>query len=141
MIINEAAYDDILKLRQEVMYPDKDIDFVKLDDDPMGLHIGVFENEELVAGMSIFLHGREVQFRKLATRTNMQGKGYASALMQWLVDYANDMKFDRLWCNARTDASGFYKKFGYEETDIRFSKNNYDYVVMSNEKFKMKNEE
>lgn len=130
MIINEAPYEDVLSLRRQVMYPDKDIDFVKLPDDDQGIHMGVYENGELVSVMSIFLEGRSVQFRKLATRADMQGKGYASALMQWLIDYANDLKFDRLWCNSRTDATGFYCKFGYKETDTRFTKNGYDYVVM-----------
>lgn len=130
MIIAEVPYNDVLQMRTKVMYPDKDIDFVKLEDDDRGLHIGVYENEELVSVMSIFLHGREVQFRKLATRTDMQRKGYASALMQWLIEYANDMRFERLWCNARTNATEFYKKFGYEETDVRFSKNGYEYVIV-----------
>lgn len=130
MIINEVPYEEVLKLRHEVMYPDKDIDFVKLPDDNMGLHIGVYENGVLVSVMSVFLHGREVQFRKLATLRSEQGKGYASALMQWLIDYANDMKFDKLWCNARESAIGLYKKFGYQETDNRFTKNGYRYVVM-----------
>ena len=130
MIISEAPYQDVLKLRQQVMYPDKDIEFVKLRDDGLGLHIGVYENEELVSVMSIFLHDREVQFRKLATHTDMQKKGYASVLMKWLIDYANDMKFERLWCNARTNATDFYKKFGYQETKNRFVKDGYDYIIM-----------
>lgn len=130
MIISEAPYQDVLHIRQQVMYPDKDTEFVKLSDDERGLHIGVYENEVLVSVMSIFLHGRDVQFRKLATCNNMQGKGFASALMQWLIDYANDMKLDRLWCNARANATDFYKRFGYKETDERFSKNGYEYVVM-----------
>lgn len=130
MIISEAPYNEVLNIRQKVMYPDKDINFVKLDEDNLGLHIGVYENEELVSVMSVFLHGRELQFRKLATRTDMQGKGYASALMQWLIDYANDMKFERIWCNARANAIGFYKKFGYTETDERFSKNGYEYIII-----------
>ena len=130
MIINEVPYEEVLKLRQEVMYPDQDIEFVKLPGDEMGLHIGVYENDVLVSIMSIFLHGREVQFRKLATKQEEQGKGYASALMKWLIDYANDMKFDRLWCNARANAADFYKKFEYKETDNCFSKNGYDYMVM-----------
>ena len=96
----------------------------------MGLHIGVYENDELVSVMSIFLQGREIQFRKLATRLDMQGKGYGSALMKWLIDYANDMKFERLWCNARIGSISFYMRFGYTETDIAFSKNGYDYIVM-----------
>lgn len=130
MIITEVPYNDVLNMRRQVMYPGRDTEFVKLADDDRGLHIGVYENEELVSVMSIFLHGRDVQFRKLATRTDMQMKGFASALMQWLTDYANDMKFDRLWCNARTGATGFYKKFGYEETEERFSRDGYEYVVM-----------
>lgn len=130
MIITEVPYHDVLTMRQQVMYPDKDTEFVKLSDDDRALHIGVYEKDELVSVMSIFLHGRDVQFRKLATRNDMQGKGFASALMQWLIDYANDMKLNRLWCNARINATGFYPKFGYEETDERFSKNGYEYVVM-----------
>ncbi len=130
MIITEVPYHDVLTMRQQVMYPDKDTEFVKLSDDDRGLHIGVYEKDELVSVMSIFLHGRDVQFRKLATRNDMQGKGFASALMQWLIDYANDMKLNRLWCNARINATGFYSKFGYEETNERFSKNGYEYVVM-----------
>lgn len=130
MIITEVPYHDVLTMRQQAMYPDKDTEFVKLSDDDRGLHIGVYEKDELVSVMSIFLHGRDVQFRKLATRNDMQGKGFASALMQWLIDYANDMKLNRLWCNARINATGFYTKFGYEETDERFSKNGYEYVVM-----------
>lgn len=130
MIITEVPYHDVLTMRQQVMYPDKDTEFVKLSEDDRGLHIGVYEKEELVSVMSIFLHGRDVQFRKLATRNDMQGKGFASALMQWLIDYANDMKLNRLWCNARGGATYFYKKFGYEETDELFSQNGYEYIVM-----------
>lgn len=130
MIINEAPYDKTLQIRQEVMYPDKDLDFVKLPNDGNGLHIGVFENEELVSVMSLFLHGRDVQFRKLATIVQHQRKGYASALMQWLVEYANDVKLDRLWCNARVDATSFYKKFGYVETSETFENNGHQYAVM-----------
>lgn len=130
MIISEANYDEVLKIRQQVMYPDKDIDFVKLADDGLALHIGAFENEELVAVMSLFMADGNLQFRKLATRKNMQEKGYASALIKWLIDYANDIKINRLWCNARTNAAEFYKKFGFVETDKCFSKNGYDYIVM-----------
>ena len=130
MIITEALYQDVLQLRQTVMYPDHDIEFVKLADDEMGLHIGVYEYEELISVMSIFLKDRAIQFRKLATRTDKQGAGYASGLMQWLIDYANDMKFEKIWCNARVGATGFYKKFGYQETGTSFQKNGYDYIVM-----------
>ena len=131
MTINEANYQDVLKLRHSVMYPDKDIDYVKLDNDDMGIHMGVYEAGELMTVVSIFMDkDRNVQFRKLATRTDMQGKGYASAMINWLIDYANDVKLNGLWCNARKEATGFYEKFGFEETDKTFSKDGYDFVVM-----------
>jgi predicted GNAT family N-acyltransferase len=130
MIITEVPYSDVLQLRQTVMYPNHNIDFVKLPDDDKGLHIGVYEYEELISAMSVFLKDRAIQFRKLATRTDKQGAGGASALMEWLIDYANDMKFEKIWCNARVEVTGFYKRFGYQETGTSFRKNGYDYIVM-----------
>ncbi|WP_108821870.1 GNAT family N-acetyltransferase [Dysgonomonas sp. Marseille-P4361] len=130
MIIAEVPYTEVLELRQQVMYPDKDIEFVKLPDDTEGLHIGVYEQGVLISVMSLFMNKREIQFRKLATLTDMQKKGYASALMRWLINYANDIKAERIWCNARVNASDFYKRFGYQDTDVCFSKNGYDYIIM-----------
>lgn len=138
MIITEADYNDTLKLRQAVMYPDKDIDFVKLANDHLGLHIGILEKDQLIAAMSLFIENRSVQFRKLATLPNMQRKGYATILMQWLIDYANDMKLDKLWCNARKETVGFYKKFGYKETENTFTENGHEYVVMELTEFDRK---
>lgn len=140
MIITEANYDDTLALRQQVLYPEKDIEFVKLPEDNLGLHIGIEENKELVSVMSLFIEmeTKAVQFRKLATRTDMQGKGYASNLMKWLIDYASDMKLSKLWCNARKDVAGFYKKFGYKETDQTFEKNGHEYVIMELTEFPKK---
>lgn len=140
MIITEATYGDTLALRQQVLYPEKDIEFVKLPDDDLGLHIGIEENKELVCVMSLFIEmeTKAVQFRKLATRTDMQGKGYASVLMKWLIDYATDMKLNKLWCNARKDAASFYKKFGYKETDQTFERSGHEYVIMELTEFPKK---
>ena len=130
MIITDVNYDDTLRLRHEVMYPEKDVDFVKLPNDELGLHIGILEKNELVSVMSLFIENRTVQFRKLATLQRLQRKGYATVLMQWLIDYAKDMKLDKLWCNARKESVNFYKKFGYVETGNSFEKNDHEYVVM-----------
>ncbi len=131
MIVTEANYEDVLKLRQQVMYPDKDIDFVKLPDDDKGIHLGIFEEGVLISAVSIFMHeNRNVQFRKLATRKDMQGKGYGIMLLKWLIDYANDVKLNRIWCNAREESLGFYQKAGFKETGERFNRNGHNYIVM-----------
>lgn len=129
-MIDEVTYDKILAIRQEVMYPDKDLEFVKVENDGQGLHLGFYEEGEPVSIVSLFLKDRELQFRKLATLTSMQGQGYGTKLMKWILDYARDMKFERVWANARVDALDFYRQLGFEETDNRFSKNGYDYVVI-----------
>ena len=131
MTINEADYQDVLKLRRDVMYPDKDIEYVRLDKDDTGIHMGVFEAGELITAVSIFMDKeRNVQFRKLATRKDMQGRGYASQMMNWLIDYAHDVKLNSLWCNSRKDAVDFYGKFGFEQTNETFSKDGIDFVIM-----------
>lgn len=132
MTVNEANYEDVLTIRQQALYPDKDIDFVKLEDDDQGIHMGVYDDGgELVAVVSIFMSAdRSVQFRKLAVRPDKQSRGYGSSLIKWLADYAHDVKLSRLWCNAREEAVDFYKQRGLDITNQRFEKNGYSYVIM-----------
>lgn len=131
MTINEANYEDVLTIRQQALYPDKDIDFVKLEDDEQGIHMGVYDGGEVVAVVSIFMSAdRSVQFRKLAVRPDKQRRGYGSSLVKWLADYAYDVKLSRLWCNARKEAAEFYKKRGMDMTDEKFEKNGHSYVIM-----------
>ncbi|GAB6012829.1 hypothetical protein [Viscerimonas tarda] len=42
-MIEETPYPEILKTRRYVMYPDKDIDDMKLPEDEQGLHPGYYE--------------------------------------------------------------------------------------------------
>lgn len=131
MTVNEANYEDVLRIRQQALYPDKDIDFVKLSDDDQGIHMGVYDRGLIVAVVSIFMSvDRSVQFRKLAVLPEEQRKGYGSVLVKWLADYAFDVKLSRLWCNARKEAVGFYKERGMDETSEQFERNGYEYVVM-----------
>lgn len=129
-MLEEIPYEEILATRKEVMYPDKDLEFVKLPDDNIGLHMGYLEQGKLIGIVSLFLKDRVLQFRKLAVKDEYQGKGYGSKILQWVVDYANDMKLDRVWCNARKDKTSFYKKFGFTETGNSFTRNGFDYVIM-----------
>lgn len=134
-MIQEAPYEEILRIRHEVMYPDKDIEYVKLPEDHLGLHIGYYEKGELVSVVSLFLEGRNLQFRKLATKAQHQNKGYASELIKWITDYAKDVKLDKIWCNSRIDKVQFYENFGFKKTTQSFIKEDISYVVMDKVKF------
>lgn len=129
-MIEEISYEEILKIRQQVMYPDKDIEFVKLKDDANGLHMGYCIDEKPVCVFSLFLNENKIQLRKFATLEEFQKKGYGSKLLEWLINYATEMQFDSIWCNSRYNKREFYKKFGFEETDSIFEENGYKFIIL-----------
>lgn len=129
-MIKETPYSEILKIRQLVLYPSQTKEFCILDDDHMGLHIGYYVTDQPVSVASLFLKDGELQIRKFATMPSYQNKGYGSKLLKWILDYAKDMQFNRIWCNARTGKLGFYKKFGFVETNHTYMSNNIQFRVI-----------
>jgi phosphoribosylformimino-5-aminoimidazole carboxamide ribotide isomerase len=130
MEIKAVPLADVWRMRQMVMYPAESLDFVKLEEDAAGLHLGVYINGELVSVISVFEdHGR-VQFRKFATRTDQQGKGYGTALLQYVMDWAKHHNKQSIWCNARLTATAIYKKFGMQATGDAWQKYGLDFIKM-----------
>lgn len=130
MKIEEAKYEDILSLRQEVMYPNQDLSLAKVSNDGEGIHLGIYEDNILISTVSIFLQNRSLQFRKLATKKEFRNKGYATSLLKYIIAYANQFSFNKVWANARIQALPFYLQLGFRETEKSFSKNGYDYVIV-----------
>ncbi|WP_239635538.1 GNAT family N-acetyltransferase [Paenibacillus sp. H1-7] len=112
------------------MWPDKDLDFVKLQDDSAGLHFGLAANGKLVSVISLFIEGDRAQFRKFATLQDEQGKGYGTRLLQFTLDEAKRRGARTIWCNARASKIGLYRKFGLQETGDGFQKEGIDYVIL-----------
>lgn len=117
-------------LRKQVMHPEMSIDDVKLENDDMGMHFGLFDHNKLISVISVFEDKEEIQFRKFATLSEYQGKGYGSTLLEFVINFSKEQKCKRLWCNARKKASEFYKNFGFKETTQTFTQNGYDFVIM-----------
>lgn len=128
-IHKETAWE----LRHVVMWPEKEMDFIKLADDDAGIHFGLYVGERVVSVLSLFIEKEEAQFRKFATFLEEQGKGYGSQLLKHVIAEAEKRGVKRIWCNARSDKADFYKKFGLVETDSTFEKAGKTYVIM--EKF------
>lgn len=123
--------EETWELRHKVMWPDKNLDYIKLKDDKQGRHFGLFIDEELVSVISIFVEADEVQFRKFATLENLQGKGYGTMLLQFVMKEAKKLGAKRLWCHARKSKIDFYKRFGLEESGEILSKDGFEYAMMS----------
>lgn len=117
-------------LRHEVMYPEMDLEAVKLPDDEEGVHFGLFDENRLISVISTFEHGGEIQLRKFATRNEFQGKGYGKQLFEFVLDFAKSKNMERVWMNARTNVAGLYERYGFEKTEQTYFKDGYDFVIM-----------
>ena len=130
MKIKPVALGEVWSMRQAVMYPKETIDFVKLEDDDKGMHLGAYENDELISVMSIFEHEDDVQFRKFATRVDQQGKGYGTVLLQYVMNWAEDRGKKTIWCNARTTTTAIYTKFGMQAVGSTWQKYGLEFIKM-----------
>lgn len=128
--IRNIDYRGTWSIRHRVMWPDKAEDYVRLEDDPKGSHLGLFADGELVSVISVFVENGEAQFRKFATLSQYQGKGYGSRLLEELFMRLQATSVRRVWCNARLEKCGLYERFGMKKTDSAFSKGGKDYVIM-----------
>jgi phosphoribosylformimino-5-aminoimidazole carboxamide ribotide isomerase len=117
-------------MRQMVMYPEHTLEQVKLKDDAAGMHLGLFDNGALCSVVSLFNEGTVLQFRKFATVTALQGKGYGSMLLRTVFERAKSGGVQRIWCNARTTAVSFYQKFGMEPFGDAWEENGHRFIKM-----------
>lgn len=117
-------------LRQKVLYPAQKLYEMELDEDQAGIHFGAFTDNKLVAIVSLFNKNGDFQFRKLAVDPNCQGKGIGNELLIYIIDFARNEGGKRIWCNARSTASGFYDKNGFSHTGEFFIRNGFDYEIL-----------
>ncbi len=128
--IREIGAADTWPVRQRVMWPDKDLDFVKLEDDHQGIHYGLFAGDTLVSVISLFPEGDKARFRKFATEKAFQGKGYGTELLSHLIAEARRLGVSHLSCSARVTAAPFYHRFGMKECSDEYGAGEIKYVKM-----------
>jgi predicted GNAT family N-acyltransferase len=129
--IKEVKACETWKIRQQVMWADKPIAYVKLENDESGLHYGIVKNDELISVISLFQTGETAQFRKFATLEQHQRQGYGKALLAFLVEASQRKNIKTLWCNARVSALPFYEQFGFEPVSEAWYTDEIAYIKMS----------
>ncbi len=133
-------------LRHAVLWPDKPLDYVKIENDDEGHHYGAFRNNELVAVISLFVDGElsestaarrtagtpgQARFRKFATRPDCQRTGIGTQLLTYIIAEARRMNATTLWCDARLDSADFYRRFSMEPVSDVFYKGPIPYAKFS----------
>ncbi|MGD6956566.1 GNAT family N-acetyltransferase [Rossellomorea aquimaris] len=128
--IRKVDKEQVWELRHKVMWTHKDYDYIKLEDDHLAIHFGLFKEDILISVISLFINNEEGQFRKFTTVEQEQGKGYGSVLLNYVLKEAKIYGVKRIWCNARKNKVNFYKKFGLQETHSSFIKEGKSYIIM-----------
>lgn len=118
------------RLRQRVLYPAEKLYEMEMEEDDHGYHFGAFQDNDLVAVVSLFQKGGDFQFRKFAVDASVQNMGIGKTLLKYIEDFAIAEGAKRIWCNARVSAIGFYARYGFVQTGKLFSKNGFDYEIM-----------
>ncbi|MEZ4905642.1 MAG: GNAT family N-acetyltransferase [Spirosomataceae bacterium] len=119
-------------LRQQVLWPHKPLDFVKVPEDNTGLHFGYFADDELVSVISLFINTQKIaRFRKFATLFAFQKKGFGSQLLQYTFQEAIQQGAVQIGCDARLEAAPFYQRFGMKQEGTIFYKQEIPYIRMS----------
>ncbi|MCC9016565.1 GNAT family N-acetyltransferase [Flavobacterium lipolyticum] len=130
MKIKTILASETWQIRHEVMWPDQPFEFVQLEEDALGLHFGFFVQDKLVSIVSCFISDDGMQFRKLATLEECQGKGIGSELVKYILQLAKEKKLKKVWCNARVNKKAFYEKLGMQDTGQIFTKAGQEFTIM-----------
>ena len=118
---------DILKIREQSMYPGQGLDIVKVDGDTKAVHYGYYFDELLVGVVSVFEKDSVFLIRKLAVLPKQQSKGIGKKLLFTCIEkYGNN-----LFVNARVNKTVFYEKCGFEKcNEQEFEKNGFMLIRM-----------
>lgn len=123
MIVKIIDPSQTYLLRHLVLWPHKSINECFIDVDDIGVHFGCYLNNEIISIGSFFEMKNEffsnglIQFRlrAMATNLNYNGMGAGSLIIINAIKYLKKKyNIDIIWCDARENAIGFYKKLGFK---------------------------
>lgn len=109
-------------LRQRVLRPHQPPEALVYpgDDAAETLHLGAYIGGEQVGVASLFCEAPPGEdepdswrLRGMAVTPGAQGGGHGRALLEACLAHAKAQGGARVWCNARTTASGFYLRLGF----------------------------
>jgi len=125
--IKPITTDQTLALRRQVLWPDKPLEFVRVPNDEIALHLGAFEGDALIGVASFYPDGRAAQLRKLAVDPSVQGQGIGAQLVLAGAELLRGQAITTLWCDARETALGFYTRLRFTIDPASFDKSGVQY--------------
>lgn len=130
--ISTVTLDQVLDIRQAVLWPDQPRDFSRVEGDDTALHLGAHMTdhpENLLCVASLYATATGARLRKFATLPDFQGRGIGSQMLAKLITHAA-RDHDRMWMGARLTAVPLYRRFGFGEFGPRFEKGGMAYCYL-----------
>lgn len=130
MQVKQIEAKDTYHIRQQVLRSGGPIELCYFDGDKdsVTFHLGAFVDDTLASIASFYLKKHEhfskdyqFQLRGMATLPEFQGKGLSSALLRTAFPLIKKNHVNMLWCNARSEAKGFYQKVGFTVESDEFN--------------------
>ena len=131
MNIQTITYQDALPIRHTVLWPNKPIEFCKVEGDEQALHYGMFVDSTLVCVASIYIDQNSARLRKFATLQTHQGQGIGSQVITHILEDLKHLNVNHFWCDARATAVSFYQRFGMQTSGSQFMKSDVPYFKMA----------
>jgi predicted GNAT family N-acyltransferase len=128
-IIKKITASETYSMRLPVLRKGKPIESCHFDGDDSAttIHFGLYLNQELVGIVSLFQKNNplfseknQFQIRGMAVLENHRKKDFGKALLIHCEQECSNHDVDLIWFNARTEATGFYEKMGYQKTGTPF---------------------
>jgi GNAT superfamily N-acetyltransferase len=127
--IRPISVTEARQLRHTVLRPHQKPEELAFrgDNTPDALHVGTFEDGELVGIASVARepfpgepHLDAWRLRGMATAPDARRKGYGTALVQALIAHVAARGGNLIWCHGRTAALPFYRAVGFREHGEEF---------------------
>ena len=131
MKVRQITPTQVLPLRMEVLRPGlpQEQAIFSGDELPSTSHWGAFDEKDQLMSIGTLMLAPKPgtsdplawQLRGMATHSSVQGQGYGAAVLAACLDYVLQKTPSAIiWCNARTNAVGFYEKFGFKTEGQEF---------------------
>jgi len=120
--------EDTYPLRHAVLWPDRPLEYVRIEEDNEGFHFGAFHEEQLLGVVSLFVNGEAARFRKFAVEPSCQRQGIGTRLLTHVMQQAQQQGARTIACDAGLEATGLYRKFGMTQVGPEFYKGPIAYV-------------
>lgn len=131
LTIRKMDAEMTLPLRQQVLWPDKTLEECGVEDDDLGEHYGVYQQDILVCVASIFIQQDVARLRKFATLAAYQRQGIGQFVLSRIIEDLQAAGVKVFWCDARESAGTLYQRFGMTASGERFYKRDIPYRRMS----------